>query len=717
METVNGYVTAYVREDETVQLFAKYYKFGIAQGNPTTLTNGVTWDSLDSSIATVNSSGLVTGQAKNKTTYINIVYTDSYGNTLLTNTGTRARIDVTTLPVPTISFVNPNAPNNPVTGQDITFTATVGTGTYTWSAPGGSPNSGAGATFVTKYATTGNKTVTVTSGKSASAVVTIMSPVFDISTFQAVPSSGGAPLTSTIYVGTGGNIIGETTKTNYSVWWNCSYTGTNITTAIAQCNSLPTPIPGQCVSGTYGAKCDAMPTTGSNLSISHAFQSGGNYTLKVIAEKASASAQNQIPVTVISADIKANLEDTVAIVGAGESANITWSSVNANSCTASGEWSGAKPINGVASGGVISQPRDYIYTITCTNTATGATDSDSVTVRINGYVSATVSVEPNGSPRPFDPKTGVDLRTIITTNIENQPTNYTAYCDSADASTAVTPDWSRKNDGVTGVVSGQDYNQVDVCGYSEPGTYHPKVIVERGGSAAAARSTVTVEAVPPNQAPSVTPSAPSAPSDYCASPFGWALSWTFSDPLGDSQSAYQVVITDTGTGSVVKDTGEVASASNSYSVPVGTLDFNKTYSWTIKVWDNHPSRLTAQSSGANFTSIKHAAPSLSATLAPARVSKDEVLTITDSSTVYGGATKTAWDWDFSAVTDYTLLTPTNLNEVKVKFTTTGMKNVKLKVTDSDGLWCKKGFNDLPSDSLLDISVGRSVPTNFREISP
>ncbi|MEK7121312.1 MAG: Ig-like domain-containing protein, partial [Patescibacteria group bacterium] len=257
VETVNGYVTSTINEDDTVQLYAKYYKFGIAQGNPTNASSGVEWSSLNQSIATINNTGLVTAKTTQGTTYINIGYTDSYGNTLLTNTGTRARVDVTTLLVPTISFVNPNTPNNPVTGQDITFTATDGiAGNYSWSAPGGSPNSGTGATFVTKYATTGNKTVTVTSGKSASAIVTIITPVFDVGTFQAVPSFGGAPLTSTIHIGTGGNIIGETTKTNYSLWWNCSYTGTNITTALAQCNSLPTPIPGQCVSGTYGAKCD-----------------------------------------------------------------------------------------------------------------------------------------------------------------------------------------------------------------------------------------------------------------------------------------------------------------------------------------------------------------------------------------------------------------------------------------------------------------------------
>ncbi len=62
----------------------------------------------------------------------------------------------------------------------VTFTATGGTGTYSsWSAPTGVPTSGgAGATFSSLFATTGNDTVTVTdsSGKSASCSVTMGIP-------------------------------------------------------------------------------------------------------------------------------------------------------------------------------------------------------------------------------------------------------------------------------------------------------------------------------------------------------------------------------------------------------------------------------------------------------------------------------------------------------------------------------------------------------------
>lgn len=48
--------------------------------------------------------------------------------------------------------------------QSANFSATGGTGTYSWSASGGSPSSGSTQNFSTSYSTSGNKTVTVTSG-------------------------------------------------------------------------------------------------------------------------------------------------------------------------------------------------------------------------------------------------------------------------------------------------------------------------------------------------------------------------------------------------------------------------------------------------------------------------------------------------------------------------------------------------------------------------
>jgi hypothetical protein len=65
------------------------------------------------------------------------------------------------------------------------------------------------------------------------------------------------------------------------------------------------------------------------------------------------------------------------------------------------------------------------------------------------------------------------------------------------------------------------------------------------------------------------------------------FSWTYSDPdLSDTQSAYQLEIVDTGTGTPVYDSGKVASTTSSHMLASGTLTNNKQYQWRVKTWDN-----------------------------------------------------------------------------------------------------------------------------------
>jgi hypothetical protein len=71
--------------------------------------------------------------------------------------------------------------------------------------------------------------------------------------------------------------------------------------------------------------------------------------------------------------------------------------------------------------------------------------------------------------------------------------NYTFYCDSTDLSTAVVPGYDDKFDGV----NNNPQISLNKCKYNVPGTYYPKVIVERdGASPTASRATVTVSTAP-----------------------------------------------------------------------------------------------------------------------------------------------------------------------------------------------------------------------------
>jgi hypothetical protein len=67
----------------------------------------------------------------------------------------------------------------------------------------------------------------------------------------------------------------------------------------------------------------------------------------------------------------------------GQSATLTWSSTNATSCTASGSWSGDRPVSGTASTGTLNTAGAYSYTLTCSGPSGSAADSALLTVTSN----------------------------------------------------------------------------------------------------------------------------------------------------------------------------------------------------------------------------------------------------------------------------------------------------------------------------------------------
>jgi outer membrane protein assembly factor BamB len=99
-------------------------------------------------------------------------------------------------------------------------------------------------------------------------------------------------------------------------------------------------------------------------------------------------------------------------------------------------------------------------------------------------LTVTLAAEPAAGHAPLE---GVDLR--AETHGEASGTiNFTFYCDRADAGIDVTPGWAAKFD----QVSQTSLTAVDACAYASPGLYTAKVIVERGTSAAEARTEMAV---------------------------------------------------------------------------------------------------------------------------------------------------------------------------------------------------------------------------------
>lgn len=75
------------------------------------------------------------------------------------------------------------------------------------------------------------------------------------------------------------------------------------------------------------------------------------------------------------------------------------------------------------------------------------------------------------------------------------------------------------------------------------------------------------------------------------------LTWNYSDVDGDSQSAYEVVITNISDGSKALDTGKVVSPTASYTLPANSLQTGKSYQWKVRVWDTTDSPSQYSSTG------------------------------------------------------------------------------------------------------------------------
>ena len=100
-----------------------------------------------------------------------------------------------------------------------------------------------------------------------------------------------------------------------------------------------------------------------------------------------ASASDVVTVNVVaspvSVDLKINGVDNPAPVQVNTTIYLSWqASNNADTCTASNDWSGPKSTSGNGPT-TPTQVRTYTYTITCEDTASGNTGTDTVSIEVN----------------------------------------------------------------------------------------------------------------------------------------------------------------------------------------------------------------------------------------------------------------------------------------------------------------------------------------------
>jgi len=113
---------------------------------------------------------------------------------------------------------------------------------------------------------------------------------------------------------------------------------------------------------------------------------------------------SSVTVTVGTADDAAtvvSIHADPATVNPGESSTITWSTTNADSCTASGSWTGDKPVSGAESVTPPSAPDSYLYTLQCTG-ANGQNAASSITVTVAGPPTNTGANDQDGDGIPDD---------------------------------------------------------------------------------------------------------------------------------------------------------------------------------------------------------------------------------------------------------------------------------------------------------------------------
>lgn len=198
--------------------------------------------------------------------------------------------------------------------------------------------------------------------------------------------------------------------------------------------------------------------------------------------------------------------------------------------------------------------------------------------------------------------------------------------------------------------------------------------------------------------------------------FSVILNWTYSDPEGDSQQAYEIWLDNDSSFTGAKFNYKVEpSASTAYTLNLthdiegdwlSQLAWNTTYYWKVKVKDSAGN--WSESLVDSFAMPSHASPNVDFEPSPQSPSVGELVQFcsvyeeqtyvdpdtgeeiteiicpTDLTFCYN-ATCVEWYWTFENGN------PANSTKKNppVTFSITGSNNVTLKVTDSYGFWCRK----------------------------
>jgi len=220
----------------------------------------------------------------------------------------------------------------------------------------------------------------------------------------------------------------------------------------------------------------------------------GNYTARVYVERGSCSAESQTQVAVSCAncptvDIKADGSDGPVNLEwyISSSINLSWTSTNVTSCTASGDWNGLKRTIGSEERNIVAGTT-YTYRLTCQGLEGSSTDY--VIVYVKSKPAPTFYINLTANPTSGTaPLNDVDLGAGVYGTAKGN-INYQFDCTSDGV-------W----DHIVNGVLAESFTIPDLCDYSSVGTYTARVCAQREGVSACATASINVSN--PN-APTVT---------------------------------------------------------------------------------------------------------------------------------------------------------------------------------------------------------------------
>lgn len=127
-----------------------------------------------------------------------------------------------------------------------------------------------------------------------------------------------------------------------------------------------------------GAWSGSKPSTGIETVSVNGPSGSYTYTLVCDGEGRHGEGSASITVNALSPNVSISANPTNTYIGG--SANLTWTASNSNSCAASGDWSGNRPLSGSESTGTLQSAGTKQYTLTCTGD--GGTQSSTATVTV-----------------------------------------------------------------------------------------------------------------------------------------------------------------------------------------------------------------------------------------------------------------------------------------------------------------------------------------------